>query len=119
MSSCIKQAQVTELAMLGIGGSTTKTMPWDNFFKHFLAHATKIIDQHGKQASNNIRIQSNATQTAKPTSSGRVGGSGNRDGDGGNPSGRCNSAAGRGSSTSFPERVSLLRLFQMCILLKS
>ena len=103
MSSCIKQAQVTELAMLGIGGSTTKTMPWDNFFKIILAHA-KLID-HGKQASNNIRIQSNATQTSKPTSSGRGGGSGSRSGGRGNPSGRGNSAAGRGRSTSFTERV--------------
>ena len=33
MSSCIKQAQVTELAMLDISGSNSKTMPWVNFFK--------------------------------------------------------------------------------------
>ena len=114
----VKQAQVTELAILGIGGSTTKTMQWDNFFKIILAHA-KLID-HGKQASNNIRIQTNATQTSKPTtSSGRGGGSGSRSGGRGNPSSRGNSAAGRGRYTSFTERVLPQFLVQTCILLQT
>ena len=103
MSSCRKQAQVTELAMLGIGGSTTKTMPWDNFFKIILAKSM-LID-HGKQASNNTRIQSNVTQTSKPTPSGRGGSSGNRAGGRGHRSGRGNGAAERGRSASYPERV--------------
>ena len=117
MSSCIKQAQVTELAMLGIGGSNSKTMPWDNFFKIILAHA-KLID-HGKQAFNNIRIQTNATRTSKPTSSGRGGGSASRSGGRGNSSGRGNSAAERGRSTSFTERVLPQFLVQTCILLQT
>ena len=55
MSSCIKQAQVTEIAMLGIGGSTTKTMPWDNFFKIILAHANSstMVNKHQTTSGSN------------------------------------------------------------------
>ena len=71
MSNCIKQAQVTEMTLLGLGGTgTSKVMPWDNFFKIILAHA-KLID-HGKASTNTSRTRE--TNTTQTTSSGRGGG---------------------------------------------
>jgi hypothetical protein len=68
MNSCIKQAQVTEMTMLGFGHAK-EGMAWDNFFKLVLAHA-KLID-HAKTATNARLRETNATQTTTTTASGR------------------------------------------------
>jgi Reverse transcriptase (RNA-dependent DNA polymerase) len=100
MNSCIKQAQVTEMTMLGFGHAK-EGMAWDNFFKLVMAHA-KLID-HAKTTTNARLRETHSTQTTTATSSGRGGGRTTNPGRGG---GRGTGAHGRGRGRgAYVERI--------------
>jgi hypothetical protein len=61
MASCVTQAKVTEMTMLGMGNTSASTIPWDNFYNLVLAHA-KLHDHSSptkptRETNNNERSQ--------------------------------------------------------------
>jgi hypothetical protein len=103
MATCITQAKVTEMTLLGMSSTSSKQMPCDSFYNLILAHA-KLYD-HSHASTTKTKRDANFHEQG-----GRGGGWGRGSGgNGGRGSGSGHPAPGRGSDTySRPPRADLV-----------
>jgi hypothetical protein len=90
MATCLTQAKVTEITLLGMSSISSKRMPWESLYNLILAHA-KLYD-HSHASTTKIKRDDNIHEQG-----GRVGG--RVRGYGGRGGGRGHPIPGRGSDT--------------------